>query len=153
MNIIPLSKQYLGDKEAEAAAEAIRSGWVTQGKRVEAFEKAFASYVGSRYACAVSSCTTALHLSLLAVGVKQGDVVITVSLSFIATANSVRCCSAEPVFVDIDPQTYNICPEQLKKFLNDQCEHRNGTLYYKNVDRLACGESPLPSIDKPQHGP
>lgn len=152
MDIIPLAKPYLGDKEAEAAGEAIRSGWVTQGKRVEAFEEAFASYVGSKYACAVSNCTNALHLSLLVVGVKPGDVVITVSHSFIATANSVRCCMAEPVFVDIDLQTYNICPQQLNKLLEDSCEIKNGILCYKDTARLTCGESPLVYIDEHRRG-
>ena len=73
------------------------------GAPAEAFEEAFASYVGASYACAVSSCTAALHLALIAVGVRPGDVVLTVSHSFIATANSIRHCGAETVFLDIDP--------------------------------------------------
>src|SRR5512147_193776 len=108
MIMIPISKPCLGEEEAAAARETILSGWVSQGPRVKAFEEAFARYVGARYACAVSNCTTALHMALLAVGVKPGDVVITVSHSFIATANSIRYCQAEPVFVDIDPHTYNM---------------------------------------------
>src|SRR5262249_9542788 len=74
------------------------------------FEEAFAAYVGAPYACAVSSCTTALHLALLALDVGPGDEVVTVSHSFIATANAVRYCGAVPVFVDIDPRSYNIDP-------------------------------------------
>ena len=93
-----------------AAGEAILSGWVTQGPQVAAFEEEFAAYVGAPYACAVSSCTTALHLALHALGVGPGDEVVTVSHSFIATANAVRYCGARPVFVDIDPRTYNIDP-------------------------------------------
>ena len=79
------------------------SGWVSQGPQVAAFEQEFAALVGAPHACAVSNCTTALHLALLAVGVGAGDEVITASHSFIATANSIRYCGATPVFVDIDP--------------------------------------------------
>ena len=78
-----------------------------------AFEQEFAAYVGARHACAVSSCTTALHLALLAVGVRPGDEVITVSHSFIATANSIRTCGATPVFVDVEPGTFNLDPALL----------------------------------------
>jgi perosamine synthetase len=107
---IPIAKPLLGEAEAEAARRAILSGWVTQGPEVAAFEQEFAAYVGGQYACAVSNCTTALHLALLAVGVQPDDEVITVSHSYIATANSIRYCGATPVFVDIEPQTYNINP-------------------------------------------
>jgi dTDP-4-amino-4,6-dideoxygalactose transaminase len=102
--------------------------------------------VGARFACAVSSCTTALHLALLAVGVKPGDVVITVSHSFIATANAVRHCGAEPVFVDIDPETYNIAPDDILRVFDDDCTRKDGQLYYKHIDRIAVGESPLKNL-------
>jgi perosamine synthetase len=105
---IPVGKPNLGEDEAAAARQTILSGWVTQGPQVKAFEEEFAVYVGAPHACAVSNCTTALHLALHVLGVGPGDEVITVSHSFIATANVVRYCGAVPVFVDIDPQTYNI---------------------------------------------
>jgi perosamine synthetase len=112
--VIPVARPSLGEEEAAAAREAILSGWVTQGPQVAAFEEEFAAYVGARHACAVSSCTTALHLALHALGVGPGDEVVTVSHSFIATANAVRYCGATPVFVDIDPRTYNMDPALLE---------------------------------------
>jgi dTDP-4-amino-4,6-dideoxygalactose transaminase len=112
--MIPIARPVMGEPEAAAARRAILSGWITQGPEVEAFEAEFARSVGAEFACAVSSCTTALHLALLAAGVEPGDEVITVSHSYIATANSIRYCGALPVFVDIEPAGYNMDPALLE---------------------------------------
>ena len=111
--MIPVARPVLDEREVAAARRAILSGWVSQGPEVAAFEREFAAVVGAPHACAVSSCTTALHLALLACGVGPGDEVVTVSHSFIATANAIRYCRATPVFVDIELETFNIDPSLL----------------------------------------
>ena len=141
--MIPITKPFLGEEEVELARQAILSGWVTQGPRVKEFEEKFAQYVGSTHACAVSSCTTGLHLALLAVGVKPGDVVLTASHSFIATANSVRYCGGEPVFIDVEKNGYNICPDQLEQVLTKDCQQDAKGLWYRSVKNLFHPESPL----------
>jgi perosamine synthetase len=128
---IPVIKPWLDQREADAAARAVLSGWVTQGPEVAAFEKEFAAYVGAPHACAVSNCTTALHLALMAVGVKPGDEVITVSHSFIATANAIRYCGAVPVFVDIQLETFNMDPALVEAAITERtrailCVHQIG---------------------------
>jgi dTDP-4-amino-4,6-dideoxygalactose transaminase len=108
---IPVMRPWLGEEEAQAAAAAVASGWVAQGPRVSRFEAAFAEALGAGHAVAVSSCTTALHLALIAAGIGPGDEVVVPSLSFIATANAARYCGAQPVFADVEPATQNLTPE------------------------------------------
>jgi perosamine synthetase len=108
---IPITRPYLAGGEGEAVAEAIASGWISQGPRVRAFEEAFAARMGAADAVATTSCTTALALALHVSGVGPGDEVIVPSLSFIATANAVWHCGATPIFADIDPRTYNLDPD------------------------------------------
>ena len=111
--MIPIAMPVLAEEEADAARAAVLSGWVSQGPQVAAFEREFAAFVGAPFACAVSNCTTALQLALTALDIGPGDEVITASHSFIATANSIRNQGAVPVFVDVDPETYNIDPGRL----------------------------------------
>ncbi|MGH9496442.1 MAG: DegT/DnrJ/EryC1/StrS family aminotransferase, partial [Candidatus Sulfotelmatobacter sp.] len=130
-DFIPVARPHLGQEEVSAAGRAILSGWVTQGPEVAAFEGEFAAYVDAPHACAVSSGTTALHLALLAVGVRPGDEVITVSHSYIATANAIRYCGALPVFVDIEPHTFNIDPRRIEAAISEKtrtilCVHQMG---------------------------
>ncbi|MBM4067999.1 MAG: DegT/DnrJ/EryC1/StrS family aminotransferase [Planctomycetes bacterium] len=107
---IPITRPLLGEEECDAVVEALRSGWLTQGNRVAAFERAVADYVGARHAIACSSCTTALHLALHASGIGPGDEVIVPSMSFIASANSIRYVGATPVFADVEARTFNLDP-------------------------------------------
>ncbi|MCL4785700.1 MAG: DegT/DnrJ/EryC1/StrS family aminotransferase [Verrucomicrobia bacterium] len=129
--MIPIAKPTLDEREAEAVRRVILSGWITQGPEVAAFEREFAECVNAPHACAVSNCTTALHLALLAAGVGPGDEVITVSHSYIATANSVRYCGALPVFVDIQPDTFNMDPDLVESAITPKtkailCVHQIG---------------------------
>jgi perosamine synthetase len=112
--MIPITRPFIGPEEAQAAGEAVLSGWLSQGPRVQQFEESVAAYVGAPHAVATSNCTTALHLALRAAGVGPGDEVICPSFSFIATANAIRYAGAFPVFVDIDPRTYNIDPNRVE---------------------------------------
>ncbi len=106
--MIPISRPNVTEDEAVAVAATVVSGWLTQGPRVEEFEATVADFVGARHAIATSNCTTALHLALLSAGVGPLDEVICPSLTFIATANAIVHAGATPVFVDVDPDTYNI---------------------------------------------
>lgn len=113
-------RPLLGEEEALAAAEAVRSGWVAQGPRVREFEEAFAASVGAQHGVAVSSCTTGLHLAVHLLGVGPGDEVVVPSLSFIATANAVRYTGATPVFADVDTATGNLSASTVEPVLTDR---------------------------------
>jgi len=108
---IPLARPVLGEEEERAVLEVLRSGQLSLGPRVPAFETAFAARVGARAACAVSSGTAGLHLALRAVGVEDGDEVVTSPFSFVASANAAVYERARPVFADIDPVTLNLDPQ------------------------------------------
>jgi perosamine synthetase len=113
--MIPVARPYVGAEEEDAVVQVLRSGWLSQGQRVAEFEREFAEFVGAKHAVAVSSCTTALHLGFVAAGIGPGDEVLCPSFSFIATANSIRYVGATPVFVDIDPVTFNLDPNRIEE--------------------------------------
>ncbi len=129
--MIPIARPLVGEAEARAAHAVVLSGWLSQGPQVARFEEEFAGFVGAPHACAVSNCTTALHLALLAAGVGPGDEVITVSHSFIAAANVIRQCGATPIFVDIEVDGFNIDPAGVAAALGPRtrailCVHQIG---------------------------
>ena len=109
---IPIARPCVGEEEWQALREPIMSGWLTQGPKVEAFERRFSELHEVRHSVATTSCTTALHLALLAVGTGPGDEVIVPAFTWVATANAVLYCGATPVFVDVNPTTFNVDVEQ-----------------------------------------
>jgi dTDP-4-amino-4,6-dideoxygalactose transaminase len=119
---VPIARPQLGKAEADAAARVVRSGWVLQGPEVAAFEGELAAAVGANHAVAVSSGSAALVLALRGLGVGPGDEVITVSHSFIATANAVLAAGARPVFVDVERDTCGMDPAQIEAALSPACK-------------------------------
>jgi dTDP-4-amino-4,6-dideoxygalactose transaminase len=111
--MIRLTIPSIEEDDLAAVREVLASGYLVQGPRVAAFERAVADRVGVRHAVAVSNCTAALHLSLLALGVRPGDLVVVAAYSYTATANVIELCGAQPVFVDIRPDTFNMDPDRL----------------------------------------
>ncbi|MDX3452522.1 DegT/DnrJ/EryC1/StrS family aminotransferase [Streptomyces sp. ME02-8801-2C] len=149
---IPVMIPWLGEEEAKAASDAVLSGWVAQGPRVAAFEKAFAERVGAEHGIAVSSCTTALHLALVALGLGPGDEVVVPSLSFIATANAVRYVGAEPVFADVDPATGNLTAATVDAVRTPRTKavlavHQGGVPADVHSLRAACADWDLPLVE------
>ncbi|NEC88799.1 DegT/DnrJ/EryC1/StrS family aminotransferase [Streptomyces sp. SID12501] len=149
---IPVMIPWLGEEEAKAASDAVLSGWVAQGPRVAAFEQAFAERVGAEHGIAVSSCTTALHLALVALGIGPGDEVVVPSLSFIATANAVRYVGAEPVFADVDPATGNLTAATVDAVRFPRTKavlvvHQGGVPADVHSLRAACAEWDLPLVE------
>lgn len=117
---IPYGKQNITEEDTRAVLEALHSDFLTQGPRIAEFERNFAAYIGCRYAVAVANGTAALHLALLAAGIKEGDRVITTPITFAASANAARYCGAEVHFVDIDTDTYVMSVERLGKLLRSK---------------------------------
>ncbi|GGS39657.1 DegT/DnrJ/EryC1/StrS family aminotransferase [Streptomyces griseoviridis] len=149
---IPVMIPWLGEEEARAASDAVLSGWVAQGPRVAEFERAFAERTGAGHAVAVSSCTTALHLSLHVLGIGPGDEVVVPSLSFIATANAVRYTGARPVFADVGLTTGNLTPETVDAVRTPRTRavlavHQGGVPADVHALRAACAEWDLPLVE------
>jgi dTDP-4-amino-4,6-dideoxygalactose transaminase len=156
---IPLADVRLEQDDLDAVAATLRSGWLSTGPSTAAFENAFAEYVGSRYAVAVSNCTAALHLAYLAAGVGPGDEVIVPSFTFVATASTVIFCGATPVFADIvGPDDLSIDPDDVASRITTRTKavaavHFGG--YPAALDRLTaiCEEHGLHLIEDSAHGP
>jgi UDP-4-amino-4,6-dideoxy-N-acetyl-beta-L-altrosamine transaminase len=114
---IPYGKQYITQEDTDAVIEALHSDFLTQGPKIAEFEKNFAQYIGCKYAVAVSNGTAALHLALLAFGIKKGDRIITTPITFVASANAALYCGAEVFFADIDRESYVISIDSIRKLL------------------------------------
>ncbi|MCO6359480.1 UDP-4-amino-4,6-dideoxy-N-acetyl-beta-L-altrosamine transaminase [Roseivirga pacifica] len=118
-SVIPYGKQSISQEDIDAVVEVLQSDYLTQGPKVKEFEEAFAKYVGAKYAVAVANGTAALHLNSLALGVKEGDKVITSPITFAASANCIRYCGGEVVFADIDPETYLLDIVKVRSLLEE----------------------------------
>ena len=118
--MIRISAPFLGGEEISAVERVLRSGRLSQGSYVEAFESAFADFIGVEHAIAVSSGTAALHIALLAAGIGEGDEVITTPFTFIATANAILFVGAKPVFVDVREDDFNIDVEKVNEAINER---------------------------------
>lgn len=117
--IIPYGKQNITKEDLDSVSNALQGDYLTQGPRIKEFEESFATYVDAKFAVAVSNGTAALHLSALALSIKPGDKVITTSLTFAASANCIRYCGGEVVFVDIDPDTFLIDLDKVENLLKN----------------------------------
>lgn len=114
MSTIPYGRQHISDEDIEAVVKVLRSDYLTQGPAVPEFERKVADYCKVKHAIAVSSATSALHIACLALGVQAGDRVWTSAITFAASANCARYCGADVDFVEIDPRTFNLCPDALE---------------------------------------
>lgn len=117
---IPYGTQSVSEEDIQAVADVLRSDYLTTGPKVAEFEKKVAEYVGAKYAVAIANGTAALHAACFAAGISEGDEVITTPITFAASANCALYCKAVPVFADIDPETYNISPEEIEKKITDK---------------------------------
>jgi len=136
--MIPYGRQDVTQADIDAVVEVLRSDFLTQGPQVPRFEQAVAQHVGAGHALAVNSATSALHMACLALGLGPGDWLWTSPITFVASANCALYCGAEVDFVDIDPRTYNLCPQALERKLEEA--ERNGRLPKVVVPVHLCGQ-------------
>jgi dTDP-4-amino-4,6-dideoxygalactose transaminase len=137
--MIYMAKPQIGDDEKKAVMEVLDSGMLAQGPRTKAFEEAFAEMCGVKHAIATSSGTTALHVALLANGIGPGDEVITSAFTFIASSNSILFTGARPVFVDIDPRTFNLHPDMIEAAITPKTK----AIMPVHLYGLACDMDPI----------
>ncbi len=120
MEIIPYGHHWIDENDINEVVKVLKSDWITQGLKVKEFENALCKYTGAKYAVVVSSGTAALHVACLAAGIKSGDEVVTSPITFAASANCISYCGGTPVFADIQEDTVNIDPEEIKKKINQK---------------------------------
>lgn len=118
--MIPYGKQTIEQDDIQAVVDVLQSDFLTTGPKIAEFEQTVADYVGAKYAVAISNGTSALHAACFAAGIRPGDEVITTPLTFAASANCVLYCGGTPVFADVDPKTYNIDPEDIRRKITDR---------------------------------
>lgn len=118
--MIPYGKQTIEQDDIQAVVDVLKSDFLTTGPKIAEFEQTVADYVGAKYAVAISNGTSALHAACFAAGIEPGDEVITTPLTFAASANCVLYCGGTPVFADVDPKTYNIDPEDIRRKITDR---------------------------------
>lgn len=140
--MINIAKPQMGEEEKKAVMEVLDSGMIAQGPRVKAFEEAFAAMCGVKHAIATASGTTALHVAILTAGIGQGDEVITSPFTFIASSNSILYTGARPVFIDIDPVTYNINPELIESAITPKTK----AILPIHLFGLSCDMDPILTI-------
>jgi dTDP-4-amino-4,6-dideoxygalactose transaminase len=145
--MINIAKPQIGEEEKKAVLEVLDSGMIAQGPRVKAFEEAFAAMCGVKHAIATTSGTTALHVALLAAGVGEGDEVITTAFTFIASANSILYTGAKPVFVDIDPVTFNLNPALIESAITPKTK----AILPVHLYGLSCDMDPILAIANKHH--
>ena len=144
--MIRLTIPSIEDDDLAAVREVLASGFLVQGKHVAAFEEAVAAHVGVPHAVAVSNCTAALHLSLLALGVRPGDIVVVTAYSFAATANVIELCGARPAFVDIQPDTFNMDPRRLAETLGKRGKRGQATFPRRKSSLSPFSTGPVKAI-------
>ena len=141
---VPLSEPVLAGNEWKYVKECLDTGWVSSvGPVVDRFEREVAAYSGAAYGVAVVNGTAALHLALLAVGVRPGDEVLVSDLTFVAPVNAIRYCGAHPVFMDADPDSWQMDADKVERFLASECEHRNGDCVNRTSGRRVSAIVPV----------
>ncbi len=143
---VPFFIPSIGDEEINEVVQAIKSGWITTGPKAKKFEDDFARYTGAKHAISVNSATAGLHLSLESAGVRRGDKVITTPYTFTATAEVIRYLGADPLFVDIDPYTFNIDPEKIETAVKKNSDVK--AIIPVHIGGLVCDMDPILDIAK-----